>query len=259
MKYDKIGVGYDGTRRVDPRIADRILNLLAIRPDGRCVDVACGTGNYTKYLSDAGLNIAGCDQSATMIEAARAKAPMIAWHQADALSLTFEDGSFQGVVCTNAIHHFDDLEASFSEINRIVSDGRLVLFTSTSEQMRGYWLNAYFPVAMEKSIAQMPTWETIQAALTAAGFRVVEYEPWYVPREPVDLFLYSGKHKPSLYLDPVVRRGISTFCNLADVAEVGSGIERLTTDIASGEIRQVIDRYDTLDGDYILVAAAAKA
>ena len=28
-------------------------------------------------------------------------------------------------------------------------------------------------------------------------------------------------------------------------------------DIATGEIRQVIDQYDTLDGDYILVAAAA--
>jgi len=255
MKYDAIGIGYDTTRRADPRIAERIFALLEPGPEGRYLDVACGTGNYTHCLHALGLEVVGIDQSATMLEAARAKYPDIAWQLADVEALPFADATFAGAICTQAIHHFPDLERAFREIGRVLTKGRLALFTSTRDQMRSYWLNIYFPDALARAIDQLPSDQRLRAALDQARFQVVTTEPWFVPDDPIDLFLYSGKHNPTLYLDERVRKGISTFANLADASEIESGLDRLKVDIASGEISRVTRDHESALGDYQFVVA----
>ena len=255
MKYDTIGVGYDTTRRPDPRLAERILALLEPVTDGRYLDVACGTGNYTHVLQARGLDIVGVDESTTMLTAARAKYPAIAWLQADVADLPFGDGSFDGAICTQAIHHFPNLAGALSEMARVLHAGRLVILTATRDQMRHYWLNAYFPRAMRRAIEQLPSDRQLQAAIDQAQLRVVGTEPWSVPSDPIDLFLYSGKHNPSLYLDARVRQGISTFANLAEAIEVDTGLACLQRDIATGTIAQVMARYASAEGDYLFLVA----
>lgn len=255
MKYDAIGVGYDTTRRADPRIAERILALLEPEAEGRYLDVACGTGNYTHRMHGLGLNVVGIDQSAIMLEAARAKYPYITWQQADVDALPFADATFDGAICIQAVHHFPDLDKALRQIGRVQAKGRLVLFTSTRDQMRSYWLNIYFPNAMRRAIDQLPSDQRLRAALDRALFRVVATEPWFVPVDPMDLFLYSGKHNPTLYLDERVRKGISTFASLADATEVERGLVRLKADIESGEICRVINAYEAALGDYQFVVA----
>ena len=71
--YDQIGVGYDTTRRADPGIVQTILRLLDVPAGSRCLDIACGTGNYTIALAEAGLNVTGVDVSQQMLTAAQAK------------------------------------------------------------------------------------------------------------------------------------------------------------------------------------------
>jgi SAM-dependent methyltransferase len=255
MKYDTIGIGYDRTRRPDPRIAERILALLEPQAKGHYLDVACGTGNYTKSLYDLGLDMVGIDQSKTMLDAARAKYPTIKWQQADVTKLPFPDASFDGIICTQAIHHFSDLEAAVCEIARVLRGGRLVIFRATRHQMRSYWLNAYFPEALGRAIDQQPSDHMLLSAFDRAQLHVVTMEPWLVPTDPIDLFLYSGKHNPSLYLNARVRQGISTFANLADADEVDRGLQRLTNDIATGEIAHVMAGYVSGGGDYQFVVA----
>jgi ubiquinone/menaquinone biosynthesis C-methylase UbiE len=80
-------------------------------------------------------------------------------------ALPFQDDIFSGVMCTLAIHHFQALRPAFQEAFRVLATGRFVLFTGTAEQMHGYWLNAYFPTAMARSIAQMPSLPEIGHAL----------------------------------------------------------------------------------------------
>lgn len=255
MKYDSIGIGYDATRRADPRIAAVLARLLEASPGQRLLDVACGTGNYTRALHDQGLDITGVDQSATMLDAARAKAPETAWHQADVAALPFADASFAGAICTLAIHHFTDLEVAFREVARVMDAGRLVILTSTPEQMRAYWLNHYFPDLMQRSIAQMPDMGAVRASLEQAGFGIEAVESWFIPPDPIDLFLYCGKHTPSLYLDPRVRAGISTFSALAARKEVDAGLGLLASDIETGEISRVMQGYASNLGDYTFIAA----
>ena len=53
--YDRIGIGYDVTRRADPYLTRRLLGLLEPRSGGLYLDVACGSGNYTAALAAEGL------------------------------------------------------------------------------------------------------------------------------------------------------------------------------------------------------------
>jgi SAM-dependent methyltransferase len=260
VKYDALGIGYDGTRRPDPRIVDRLLALL--RPPSRSdhfLDVACGTGNYTACLAAAGLSLTGVDQSETMLSAARKKFSEVDWRCADVEALPFADGVFAGVICTNAVNHFADIRASFREIGRVLSpNARFVIFTASRDQMRSYWLNAYFPVTLQRAIEQMPPTSLIEAVLAESGMHLVDAEPWKIPPDPVDMFLYAGKHQPELYLDPTVRAGISQFANLGDPEEVAAGIDRLRHDVKTGRIVRVMESYHLAaagDGDYLFYVA----
>jgi ubiquinone/menaquinone biosynthesis C-methylase UbiE len=175
--YDQIGGGYDATRRADPDIAWRLQELLGLPAGWRCLDVGCGTGSYTLALAAAGLQMVGVDVSRHMLEAARAKKGAARWVLGDAIALPFREGAFMGAVCTLAVHHFPAMGPAFAEVARVLDAGRFVLFTDDPQQMRGYWLNEYFPEMMVRSICQMPPIESVVAALRRAGFGAVAVEP----------------------------------------------------------------------------------
>lgn len=252
------GASYDRTRRADPAIADLLRRHLAA-PDGLpCLDLACGTGNYTTALARLGLPMVGIDASTAMLHRARAKGPQALWACADAARLPFAEATFGGVLCTLAIHHFADLAPTFAEVARVQAAGPFVLFTAWPEQTLDYWLRHYFPRAIARSAKALPARTAVHRALESAGFAVADELPWRVPEEPVDLFLYAGKHRPALYLDPAVRAGISTFTSLVDPAELASGLARLEADIASGRIDRVIAAHPDRAGDYVLVVAGRR-
>lgn len=253
--YDSIGRTYDTTRRADPEIARRIRHHLQVEDTTSVLDVACGTGNYTMALTETGLRMSGVDISEEMIGQARSKSDLIQWTVADVTQLPYRDGTSHGATCILAIHHFRDLEKPFQEVYRVLDSGRFVIFTASPEQMRRYWLNEYFPQAMEASSRQMPSIEDVLHNLRQAGFSVVGTEPFLVQPALQDFFLYSGKHHPAMYLEPVVRAGISTFANLATQAETEQGCHRIRSDIESGKIAEVIDRYASDLGDYLYVIA----
>jgi SAM-dependent methyltransferase len=98
------------------------------------------------------------------------------------------------------IHHWGNLEKGFSELSRVLKkDGKIVIFTSTPQQMQGYWLNHYFPKMMMDSIRQMPTPENVIAAMENAKIAIVKTEKYFIQPDLEDKFLYCGKHNPELY------------------------------------------------------------
>jgi SAM-dependent methyltransferase len=191
-----------------------------------------------------------------MLAGARAKSAAVGWCQADVAALPFRGGVFDGALCTLAVHHFPDLGAVLAEARRVLAPrGRLVIFTAFPEQMRDCWLGEYFPLMLERSIVQMPSAGAVEGALREAGLRLLQVEPWLVPADLVDLFLYSGKDRPELYFDPAVRRGISSFALLADAGEVEGGLARLQADLASGRFAEIRARATSPRGDYAFVVA----
>lgn len=257
--YDRIGRGYDGTRRADPYLAARLAELLDTRPGDACLDLACGTGNYTLALAQRGGRWTGVDQSATMLVRARQKGGAARWVAADAAALPFAGGAFDRALCTLALHHFPALPPVFAELHRVLRNGRLVVFTTFPGQTERYWLREYFPEAIRRSVRQLPGEDAVLGGLREAGFGRIAVEPYHVRPDLEDLFLYAGKHRPELYLDPAVRAGISTFAALADAAEVRDGCARLEADIRSGRIVEVIAASDHPEGDYAFVVAEKDA
>ena len=254
--YDKIGGNYDKSRLADPYISGRLYAHLRPDPGLKYLDLACGTGNYTIALNRLGMPLYGIDNSPLMIDIARQKDSSVKWLPGNAEALPFPDSVFSGITCILAIHHFTDLNRAFAEAARVLSKGCFVIFTATSEQMRKYWLNHYFPQAMKKSIEQMPGKSEIESALKGAGFKTIDFELYEIRDDLEDLFLYSGKNQPELYLQDNIRRNISTFAAIASPAEVKKGCTSLEADIRSGRIKQVIESYLSQDiGDYAFVIA----
>jgi SAM-dependent methyltransferase len=226
---------------------------MGIQQKGRYLDLACGTGNYATALARLGGHWHGFDQSERMLRAAHGKLDEVDWCVADASALPYPDEWFSGGICILAVHHFGDLSAVFAEAGRVLACGRLIIFTSTPEQMSGFWIKEYFPAAMERAIRQMPSLGEVQSGLLQAGFRLVCCESYAVRPD------LQGKHHPHLYLSPAIRRGISTFAMLADPNEEAAGCARLRQDIASRRVWEVAARYEHKGGDYMFIAAEKPA
>lgn len=253
--YDEIGTEYDYTRKSDPYITSRLFELLKVNDEGLYLDAGCGTGNYTVAL--ASLTKAafyGIDESRRMIETARKKSQGIHWSIGDITSMPYEDNKFSGAVCVLAIHHFKNLAEASAQIFRVLSHGRLVIFTSDKKQMEGYWLNEYFPKTMEASTTVMPGIDEVVHVLQTAGFKNILTEKYFVRPDLQDWFMYCGKHNPEMYLDPAIRKGSSGFAAFGDEGEVEAGLKRLSIDIQTGEIEQIIESYRNEDGDYLFMA-----
>lgn len=254
--YNQIGKGYDTTRSADPEILNILASLLSLKENGLYLDAGCGTGNYTHELAKLKGTWKAFDQSELMIEKAKQKNSNIEWSVFDVVKTHYKAASFDSVLCTLAIHHFPNLTTAFKEISRVLlPQGKFVIFTSTPEQMRTYWLNHYFPTMLEYSIKQMPSVDTIETALQDANLRLLEIKPFKVSKNLKDLFLYSGKQRPEMYLSESVRAGISSFKNFCPHAELESGLSLLSSDIESGNIHSIIEQYEEAKGDYCFLVA----
>jgi ubiquinone/menaquinone biosynthesis C-methylase UbiE len=257
--YDEIGLGYNQTRKADAFLTERHQHHLCLDPKGTYLDVGCGTGNYTIALQQKGLPMTGIDPSEEMLKVARAKNGNIGWIKASAEEIPLAGESTNGIICHLTIHHWHDLTSGFQELHRVLKpNGRIVVFTSTPTQMKGYWLNHYFPRMLKDAICQMPSKDIVCDALAHAGLQIVNTAQYSVKSDLSDMFLYAGKHQPSIYLNPAVRNGISSFASLANVKEVSRGLTQLERDIASGKISSIIEAYSNDLGDYLYIIAEKK-
>lgn len=252
--YNTIGKAYDTTRKPDTEIVKKLIQLLDAKPDNRYLDIGCGTGNYTGALAQQGLNIEGIDVAEEMLNAARKKHPSIRFHQGDATDLPFQDGMFDGATCVLATHHIKDNKKLFQEISRVLkNDGKLVIFTSTPDQMRNYWLCHYFPIMLEASLKPFLNFNSIKNELEQAGFKAIQQVPFFVTEHSQDWFLQAGKYRPEIYLDETVRNGMSAFRLLVNQSELKQGLTQLENDIHSGEIKKIIAEYENELGDYLFI------
>ena len=97
------------------------------------LEIAAGTGVLTGELARVlpdGVAITATDLSQSMIDIARTKPGVtnVAWQQADAMRLSFENDSFDLIVCQSGVMFFPDKQESFREASRVLRPGGTYLF-----------------------------------------------------------------------------------------------------------------------------------
>lgn len=218
--YDRIGAGYREHRRGDPRIAARIEEALG---DARSiVNVGAGTGSYEPRDRE----VTAVEPSAGMISQRPAgAAPAI---QASAESLPFGDDSFDAAMGVLTAHHWTDLGAGLSEMQR-VARRRIVMVAFDPEALESLWITAgYFPAMLELKRPSGAGSRELAAMLPATTTLPVP-----VPRDCEDHFFAALWARPEMLFDDDVVRPMWVWQGISE-EERQAGRERLAADLESG-------------------------
>ena len=122
LVYDPvIDIFLGGEIEVRRRFVERV------EPFQRGLDIGCGTGRFAAMLVESGKGeyVEGVDVSARMVRYARKRHPEIECRVGDALSLPFEDSSFDAVFSTMMMHHLTggEKKEAAREIRKVLAAG----------------------------------------------------------------------------------------------------------------------------------------
>ena len=152
--------------------------LMALSPGDGVLDVACGTGNFTRHFANAvgadGL-VVGIDVSETMLARAVRDTrsagydDRVAFVRGDAAELPFRDRSFDAVCCFAALHLFADPMRALDRMTAVLTPGgRIAIFTSV--RGRSAPLRAAEAVMQTRSGMRMFEQGDVVEALRDRGF-----------------------------------------------------------------------------------------
>jgi ubiquinone/menaquinone biosynthesis C-methylase UbiE len=141
-------------------------------------ELGCGTGHWLKCIDTFAQDtfVVGLDRAWAMVAHAGAVAPRAAVVRDTAERLPWADGVFERVFCINALHHFEDHPAVFSECARVVDRGGAFM-TIGLDPHTGHdiwWIYEYFPGALAADRSRYPSTVSIRAQLAVAGFTRTE-------------------------------------------------------------------------------------
>jgi demethylmenaquinone methyltransferase/2-methoxy-6-polyprenyl-1,4-benzoquinol methylase len=217
--FSRIARRYDLMNRLMTLGRDQAWRRLAatellLPPGGLCLDLATGTGDLALAVREAypDARVVGVDFSLAMMRVAQRKVgmkrmvgaavqlpPQPSWHvdfaAGDALSLSFADEQFDGLINGFLLRNVVDLPRALGEMRRVVKPGRrVVCLELTHPQAPGFrqLFHLYFYrvvpliggiVAGERraysylpnSLTAFPAAEPLRQLMLAAGFREVRY------------------------------------------------------------------------------------
>ncbi len=114
------------TRQAIGPLLDSLGNLAG----KRLLEVACGTGHLAGEASKRGAAAEGIDFADTMLERASVNYPDVSFTQGDAEDLSYPEASFDAVVCSFGLLHFQNADGAISEAHRVLRKGGKYAFTS---------------------------------------------------------------------------------------------------------------------------------
>jgi demethylmenaquinone methyltransferase / 2-methoxy-6-polyprenyl-1,4-benzoquinol methylase len=166
--FDRIAGVYDlmntaMTAGLHHRWRARAVDLAAVGPGSRVLDVATGTGDLALELArrvGPRGEVVGSDFAEAMLDRARAKAaradagvvrPRFEW--ADAMSLPYEEDSFDAATVGFGARNFEDLARGLAEMVRVTRPGGRVVVLEITNPTRaplslfyGFWFDRAVPL-----------------------------------------------------------------------------------------------------------------
>ncbi len=206
--FDRIAGTYDRlnsvvTAGLHHRWRARAVELAAVGPGDRVLDVATGTGDLALALAarvgPAG-TVVGIDFAPEMLAIAERKAAagppaaQLRFEQGNALALPYGDGEFAAATVGFGVRNFSDLDRGLRELARVVRPGgRVVILEATTPQRPplssffSLWFDRVVPMIgrfagdsaayqyLPASVRRFPGPTELAAKLVAAGLVDVRY------------------------------------------------------------------------------------
>jgi demethylmenaquinone methyltransferase/2-methoxy-6-polyprenyl-1,4-benzoquinol methylase len=194
--FDAIASRYELVNKLmtfglDVRWRRRAVVDLRLPPASLVLDIAAGTGDFTRELTRQGHRAIATDLSYGMLHAGKAMPDRV---QADASALPFRDAVFDGITCGYALRNFTNLDSTFDEMARVTRAGGRLSLLEVAEPRSGlwragfrFWFRRVVPFIgslvsdraayhyLPQSTAYLPSSEEIMRMLNRAGFTAVNH------------------------------------------------------------------------------------
>jgi len=139
--FDAIASRYELVNKLmtfglDARWRRRAVSDLRLPVASVVLDVAAGTGDFTRELARQGHFAVATDLSYGMLHAGRDVRERV---QANAAMLPFRSAGFDGVTCGYALRNFTDLQGTLDEMSRVLRPGGRLSLLEVAEPRSGLW------------------------------------------------------------------------------------------------------------------------
>ena len=130
--YDSL-VGGQGTDYQKDIIMPGVFRLLEVSKKERVLDLACGQGVFSRFLSRQGISVEGLDSSEELLKHAKGRSgASIRYHVGDAGDAkNFEENRFDGIACLMAIQNIEKMDLLFKSASSWLKPGRHFVIVMT--------------------------------------------------------------------------------------------------------------------------------
>jgi ubiquinone/menaquinone biosynthesis C-methylase UbiE len=153
----------------------------ALTPGSRVLDVGCGLGGSARYLAaELQCQVTGIDLTEEYVDVANALATLVglgervAFRQASALEMPFDDGTFDAVWTEHVQMNIADKHAFYREIGRVTRSKGMLLFHDIFAG-KGGPLHYPVPWAEESSLSFLAAPDEVRRTLEALGFVILDW------------------------------------------------------------------------------------
>jgi ubiquinone/menaquinone biosynthesis C-methylase UbiE len=238
----------DERERTDRMLAlfgERMLELAALQPGERVLDIGCGTGATSvaawQRVAPSG-SVTGVDISPAMLEAARVRCASltqanIAWLTADAQTWTFRLRATDAVISRFGVGHFADATAAFTNLQHALRVAGRFVFTEWTSRAENEWMYLADEVARhalpelsehrqhpKEHSRSFASEQALHSLLDAAGFHVEQLERYsdrlWVGRTADDVLDWFAHLPEGRILEALAPEARSRLTNALRAAEV---------------------------------------
>ena len=136
------------------------------------LEIGCGTGHWTSFLSELRLKVTGIDVSNKMIEKAKSKnIPHAKFEIMDATMLPFADESIENIICITSLEFIDNQEKALKEMHRVLKKNGTILIGTLNKDSEWFKENKNNEIY---SAANMYNYESLYKAMSLFGAAQIE-------------------------------------------------------------------------------------